>query len=545
MPAKGKVASAARFHSETFRPCTANLTSTCCGDNVCDGPETLENCPADCSSDNQTDNGGSTGGGGGVRTCSETITSMCCGDGLCDGPETADNCPSDCSDADGDVEDPGEPDPDNTTNHEEPECHLVPEEKPTEPTLCTAKNQGCCECGEKTIKTFVFWPGDGTTQRCFHTLNFPDATPSHPLSVVLHMDGYSGGKKGSEFKGEMYQAAEYYGFMLVKIGNMLTDGAGGFGLEFGNHGIANDANPTPCSDDDSREMGYLKGVFKWIADNPSKFNAGKVYTEGFSQNSMFAIYTGVCFADKVAGTWQGGSGQSRTGANPVAPGYQGQCSFPSFAEYGSDCCTIDFCKDCQYWPLWPKTCNNKIVDCIASYTDDTIACGSDWYMYEAMVQEGNDARLLSFGVPEGDTFAGHKDPHNKWAWFAGCLGLTEACSSDCAASFTACVGSATDEKHYDKFATCEAKLKDGELNHCTVGCSPTLDMLQMSETPVVTLSEGKFGTQTNLGKATGSAPKPDCKVDFGPFSTASGKPKCVAPSDWTQSAINPSDTCSK
>ena len=41
--------------------------------------------------------GGGPGGGGGTPPdCEEGQTQMCCGDGVCDGPETADNCPADC-----------------------------------------------------------------------------------------------------------------------------------------------------------------------------------------------------------------------------------------------------------------------------------------------------------------------------------------------------------------------------------------------------------------------------------------------------------------
>jgi hypothetical protein len=366
------------------------------------------------------------------------------------------------------------------------------------------------------------------------------------MPVVLHMDGYSGGKKPSEVGGDMARAAEYYGFVAFTLGNSLKDGAGGFGLEFGNNGIANDDNPAPCSRSASREIEYLEGIFSFIADNPTLMDAAKVYTEGFSQNSMFAIYTAVCFADKVAGTWQGGSGQARTGSNPVTPGYQGQCSFESHAKYGSDCCGDegDFCSECQYWPLWPRTCSHKIVDCIAAYTDDTIACGSDWYMYEAMAQEGNDARLLSFPVPGGDDRAGHKDPKNKWAWFAGCLGIVPSCSSSCATSFASCIGNTAGDKTYDKFETCEGKLKEGSLSGCTAGCAPTLGMLQTSEEPVVSLSQGIFGTKADFTKTNGSAPKPNCKVDFGPFTTGPGpKAKCTPPSSYEAKEINPKDTC--
>ena len=36
----------------------------------------------------------------------------------------------------------------------------------------------------------------------------------------------------------------------------------------------------------------------------------------------FAAYISVCFASRVAGVWQGGSGLARTGLAPVVPGKQ-------------------------------------------------------------------------------------------------------------------------------------------------------------------------------------------------------------------------------
>ena len=37
------------------------------------------------------------GGGGDTAACEDGQTSMCCGDGVCDGPETAADCPADCA----------------------------------------------------------------------------------------------------------------------------------------------------------------------------------------------------------------------------------------------------------------------------------------------------------------------------------------------------------------------------------------------------------------------------------------------------------------
>ena len=48
-------------------------------------------------------------------------------------------------------------------------------------------------------------------------------------------------------------------------------------------------------------------------------------------------------------------------------------------------------------------------------------------MYEKLIDEGHDARLLRFS-PSEDYPGGHKDPENKNYWHLGCLGITPSCS---------------------------------------------------------------------------------------------------------------------
>ena len=303
----------------------------------------------------------------------------------------------------------------------------------------------------------------------------------------------------------------------------------------------NDANPTPCSSADSRDIAFLSAIFDWVAQQNGKLDKSKVFTRGFSQNSMFAAYTAVCFADKVAGIWQGGSGLAKTGFSPVVPGGQAQCALSKFKAANDDvatCCRDSFCTTCKYWPIYPQTCaktkpERKLIDCIVAYTNDGIACGTDFYAFEAMVREGNDARMLSF-APVGDESdksnkqkGGHQDPQNSWAWASGCLGLTAACSATCEASFKVCAGNTVSP---DTFTKCETKLKAGSLSGCTLGCSPTLGMLQTSESPVVSLSEGKFGVTAGLTVSM-TATQPQCKNAFGSFSKAPST--CQPPSSWS------------
>lgn len=161
-----------------------------------------------------------------------------------------------------------------------------------------------------------------------------------------------------------------------------------------------------------------------------------------------------------------------------------------------------------------------------AYTDDGIACGTDFYGYNAMISEGHDARLLSF--PGGK----HKNPEHEWAWKVGCLGITDSCSAACEDSFKSCSNS-------QSFSACESDLQAGRLSSCKVGCAPTLDMLSLSEQPEVSLSEGKFGTQTGLPVASNPPPEPKCKSKFGTFAEApSGT---CTPSSADAAAVAPSN----
>lgn len=212
------------------------------------------------------------------------------------------------------------------------------------------------------------------------------------------------------------------------------------------------------------------------------------------------------------------------------------CVFKEYLLYGSFSYNVgNFCTDCKWWPIYPRTCNEKLVDCIATYTND-FACGSDYYMYEAMAAEGNDARMLSF-IPSG-AFGGHSPPENAMSWTVGCLGIVESCSNTCEQSFLSCISS----NGADEFARCENELSLGNLANCEVGCAPTLEMLKTSEPVVASLSEGKFGTQSGLDVAL-DPQRPDCENEFGSFDEVSFTAGCNPPSDAgpAEGTIEPCD----
>lgn len=159
-----------------------------------------------------------------------------------------------------------------------------------------------------------------------------------------------------------------------------------------------------------------------------------------------------------------------------------------------------------------------------------------------MVRESNDARMLSFAPQTSPVVGGHASPRHEWAWVSGCLGLSTACSSTCETEFVnTCMSNTVS---ITQFTICEARLHGGAgITGCTPGCSPTLAMLQMSEQPVVSLSEGKFGTATGLTVTT-SATRPACldsagnTVDFGSISTLANPPSNCIPPASSLSAID-------
>ena len=244
------------------------------------------------------------------------------------------------------------------------------------------------------------------------------------------------GIEGKSENSNGNKAAARFGF--ARVGLSTPDG----GWQFGNDGVVNDANPMPCSNDDSKDIHYVRKVMEFIQANPDQFDASKVYAQGFSQNSMFSAYIGFCLHDQIVGVWQGGSGLALTGKPPNLPGCQAQTSASDFADCkanGQQCkqCMVSSpCTECQYWPIYPcYSAARPMVDCVAEYTNDYISVAKEdpsestaENMYERLVDEGHDARLLRFSPSDDGTIAGgHKDPKNTMYWIAGCLGITDPC----------------------------------------------------------------------------------------------------------------------
>uniref|UniRef100_A0A7M5UFV2 Uncharacterized protein n=2 Tax=Clytia hemisphaerica TaxID=252671 RepID=A0A7M5UFV2_9CNID len=318
------------------------------------------------------------------------------------------------------------------------------------------------------------------------------------------------------------KGASRYGY--ARFGLSSPDGA----WTFGNNGVVNEENPMPCSEADSKDMEYVGKVFEFIDENEEIFNTDKIFTEGFSQNSMFSAYIGFCYSDRVTGIWQGGSGLAfKSQENVNLPGMQSKCSASSYAENKKDCEEVEPCTDCEYWPIYPCYESTKpMIDCIADYNNDNIANAraelgdpeiesTAVNMYTVAKTEGHDARLLRFKPSDDGTIAGgHKNPRNTVYWQMGCWGMTEKCSSECETSFEACVNGkdvSTAENRVDSFSTCIDHDSFIQLGGCDSTCSPTLEMLKQSEVPYKTdFAYDVFGANDQ-----GSQPQPEfskCKA---------------------------------
>lgn len=80
-----------------------------------------------------------------------------------------------------------------------------------------------------------------------------------------------------------------------------------------------------------------------------------------------------------------------------------------------ECMAESPCTECQYWPIYPCYSFQKpIVNCLTAYSNDpvTVELGTDGLMassiqmYETMLNEGHDPRLLQFSKSVDGTIKG-------------------------------------------------------------------------------------------------------------------------------------------
>ncbi|MEE2788285.1 MAG: hypothetical protein VX589_13160, partial [Myxococcota bacterium] len=291
------------------------------------------------------------------------------------------------------------------------------------------------------------------------------------------------------------EMAQLYGFHYLD----LTSPDGGWAFPLNNE--VNDGNyHRQCDDTATKDVGYLKGAFKvvdqMIADG--LVDPDRVFVSGFSQNSVFAIFVGTCFPDRIAGVWQGASGiYSRDDGARALPKCEGACTASAFIEHGAECREIEPCNDCQYFPVFPEQTGAPIKACIAMYDNDGAAHSTAVPAYRLLKSQGHNPTLMIFGSDPSIRLGGHDGPLNPMAWEASCLGLHESCSQSCADSVIACMDELRrtyrDEdgrafnmdvpEHRDFASQYYNECLRQNPARCRRGCSATREMLTILETP--------------------------------------------------------------
>ena len=341
------------------------------------------------------------------------------------------------------------------------------------PTICSDSASGDCECSNaEGFTTWTWWVAD--QQRCA-TAYVPPSVQG-PLPVLISNDSYSRNRLGDcRIGSEMVTAADRFGF----VGLCTTSAEGNW--TFGNDGVINDANPTACEPEDSKDITYLDGVFR-IIDGlglAGQARSDEIYTWGFSQNAMFTAFTAFCYPDRISAFWQGGSGLYVQGQTAPLPRMEGACRHSDFVEYGPACAMEAPCPECQYFPVYPVPTTPPLAGCIMAYQDDFLF-ETTAPMAELMSVEGHTATLLQFPAIGRE----HSQSLIHWDWLVGCMGVVEACSSTCADAMVACMDTAGSDSAVERESDHMSCLAS-ELVGCDAGCAPTLEMLRLVERPCV------------------------------------------------------------
>ena len=161
---------------------------------------------------------------------------------------------------------------------------LQPTEFPEDPTACSPENAGRCECGDPSdgFTTYTFWQND--QQRCF-TIYHPTMQET-ALPVVFNPNCYAEDKlqglNAITSRTTDNQAAKRYGFARLMVSTPDHNWV------FGNDMVVNNDYPMPCEDEDSKDIQYIRTIFTFIDANPQMFDTSRIYSAGFSQNSMFS-----------------------------------------------------------------------------------------------------------------------------------------------------------------------------------------------------------------------------------------------------------------
>ena len=359
-------------------------------------------------------------------------------------------------------------------------------DKPTVPTVCNAGNQGACPCPTAAgVTSYTWWMADGinrdsTVQRCFH-IYVPQTSSTGKPGLVAN-DCYAGYGDPTLIKRNEFTYADRYDYAVLFLANPSNRWI------FPNNGVINAGNKTPCADSDSVDLEYSRLALETFA-GLNDVDAGKIFSVGFSQNSMWSAVLGICFPDHVARFSQGGSGLAIRGATVTTPAMGSECTQSAHDELGGGCKMQRPCDGtndeplCTWWPMYPETTPARPLQACGFVFQGDYLFETQLPMYDALVAEGHHARYLDF--PAG----AHRMPSNGHDWLVGCLGIQDKCSAQCESDFVSCVNNQNSDGP-TAFETCTDASRPAA---CIAACAPTLVMLSTSEAPATTkVSGGTF-----------------------------------------------------
>lgn len=134
---------------------------------------------------------------------------------------------------------------------------------------------------------------------------------------VVNSNCYAGYSDPAQAQRDEFEDADRYNYAVLFLANPVND-ARSNGWFFPNDGVINVDHQTPCADSDSVDLEYSRLALETFASF-EQVDGSKVFTKGFSQNSMWSAVLGVCFPDKVLRFAQGGSGLAIRGAAVTPP----------------------------------------------------------------------------------------------------------------------------------------------------------------------------------------------------------------------------------
>jgi predicted esterase len=206
-----------------------------------------------------------------------------------------------------------------------------------------------------------------------------------PVIVYFHGAG-TRANQSCDQNDQLAQDADTMGYALV-CADAVAQGSWQFPETDDGQGVTND-DPRPCGASDSEDWTYVKKILQHLESPPvsQRVDLLKVYFMGFSQGAMMTAYAATCFANKIRGAAQAGSGLklhsnavtnqfcTASANNRCWPNIDDGVSNPFLQPEDEDVCLFD---TCTYFPLQPTKQENIVGEdlkwCLYMGCDDPLA----------------------------------------------------------------------------------------------------------------------------------------------------------------------------